>query len=86
MPTISIIYFSGTGHTTKLAYVDQSRAGLDPAGTVWKEISGGRDTSGAGTRGGNSRQKTSWVQFRGAEQQKRVGELSGGGGNWGQSP
>ena len=66
------------GETVELAYVDQSRAGLDPASTVWKEISGGHDTIELGTREVNSRQYVSWFNFRGADQQKRVSDLSGG--------
>src|SRR5215510_6169613 len=66
------------GDTVELAYVDQSRAGLDPASTVWKEISGGHDTIELGRCEVNSRQYTSWFDFRGADQQKRVGQLSGG--------
>jgi ATPase subunit of ABC transporter with duplicated ATPase domains len=62
----------------QLAYVDQSRAGLDPKNTVWKEISGGLDTIELGRREINSRQYTSWFNFRGADQQKPVGQLSGG--------
>jgi sulfate-transporting ATPase len=66
------------GETVQLAYVDQSRADLDPAGTVWKEISGGADTIELGRREVSSRQYVSWFNFRGADQQKRVGDLSGG--------
>ena len=66
------------GDTVQLAYVDQSRGDLDPASTVWKEISGGRDTVELGKREVNSRQYTSWFNFRGSDQQKRVGDLSGG--------
>ncbi len=66
------------GDTVQLAYVDQSRGSLDPASTVWKEISGGHDTIELGKREVNSRQYVSWFNFRGADQQKRVGELSGG--------
>jgi sulfate-transporting ATPase len=66
------------GDTVQLAYVDQSRADLDPASTVWKEISGGQDTIELGKREVNSRQYTSWFNFKGADQQKRVGDLSGG--------
>ena len=62
----------------QLAYVDQSRAALDPKKTVWKEISGGLDTIELGRREINSRQYTSWFNFRGADQQKPVGQLSGG--------
>src|SRR5262249_58490689 len=66
------------GDTVELAYVDQSRAGLDRASTVWKEISGGHDTIELGTREVNSRQYTSWFNFKGSDQQKRVSDLSGG--------
>ena len=62
----------------QLAYVDQARADLAPANTVWKEISGGLDTIELGTREVNSRQYTSWFNFRGSDQQKRVSDLSGG--------
>jgi len=66
------------GDTVELAYVDQSRAGLDPASTVWKEISGGHDTLTLGKREVNSRQYVSWFNFKGGDQQKRVSDLSGG--------
>jgi sulfate-transporting ATPase len=66
------------GETVELAYVDQSRADLDPASTVWKEISGGHDTIELGRREVNSRQYVSWFNFRGSDQQKRVSDLSGG--------
>ena len=66
------------GDTVQLAYVDQARADLDPASTVWKEISGGLDTILLGKKEINSRQYTSWFNFRGGDQQKRVGDLSGG--------
>jgi ATP-binding cassette ChvD family protein len=66
------------GDTVQLAYVDQSRAALDPKNTVWKEISGGHDTIELGRREVNSRQYTSWFNFRGGDQQKPVGQLSGG--------
>jgi len=66
------------GDTVQLAYVDQARADLDPASTVWKEISGGADTIELGKREVNSRQYVSWFNFRGGDQQKRVGDLSGG--------
>jgi ATPase subunit of ABC transporter with duplicated ATPase domains len=66
------------GDTVDLAYVDQSRAGLDPKNTVWKEISGGHDMIELGKREVNSRQYTSWFNFRGGDQQKPVGQLSGG--------
>jgi energy-dependent translational throttle protein EttA len=66
------------GETVQLAYVDQSRAALDPKNTVWKEISGGHDTIELGRREVNSRQYTSWFNFKGGDQQKPVGQLSGG--------
>jgi energy-dependent translational throttle protein EttA len=66
------------GETVELAYVDQSRAALDPAKTVWQEISGGHDTLELGSREVNSRQYVSWFNFKGSDQQKRVGDLSGG--------
>jgi sulfate-transporting ATPase len=66
------------GDTVQLAYVDQSRGALDPAANVWKEISGGHDIIELGTREVNSRQYVSWFNFRGSDQQKRVGDLSGG--------
>jgi len=72
---------SGTlriGDTVELAYVDQARADLDPASSVWKEISGGQDTIALGKREVNSRQYVSWFNFRGPDQQKRVSDLSGG--------
>jgi ATP-binding cassette ChvD family protein len=66
------------GETVQIAYVDQARADLDPASTVWKEISGGLDTIELGKREVNSRQYVSWFNFKGADQQKRVSDLSGG--------
>ena len=66
------------GDSVELAYVDQSRAGLDPESTVWKEISGGHDLVELGKREVNSRQYVSWFNFRGPDQQKRVSDLSGG--------
>jgi ATP-binding cassette ChvD family protein len=66
------------GDTVQLAYVDQARADLDPKSTVWKEISGGQDVVLLGKKEVNSRQYTSWFNFRGADQQKPVGQLSGG--------
>jgi energy-dependent translational throttle protein EttA len=66
------------GDTVELAYVDQARADLDPQSTVWKEISGGHDTIELGKREVNSRQYVAWFNFRSADQQKRVGDLSGG--------
>jgi energy-dependent translational throttle protein EttA len=66
------------GDTVQLAYVDQARADLDPASTVWKEISSGQDTIELGKREVNSRQYVSWFNFKGSDQQKRVSDLSGG--------
>ena len=66
------------GETVEVGYVDQSRAALDPASTVWKEISGGHDMIELGKREVNSRQYTSWFNFKGADQQKRVSDLSRG--------
>ena len=66
------------GETVQLAYVDQSRADLDPASTVWKEISGGHDVIELGKKEINSRQYVSQFNFKGSDQQKRVGDLSGG--------
>jgi ATP-binding cassette ChvD family protein len=66
------------GDTVQLAYVDQSRGELDPKSTVWKEISGGQDVVLLGKKEINSRQYTSWFNFRGGDQQKPVGKLSGG--------
>jgi energy-dependent translational throttle protein EttA len=66
------------GDTVELAYVDQSRADLDPSSTVWKEISGGTDLIELGKKEVNSRQYVSWFNFKGGDQQKRVGDLSGG--------
>jgi energy-dependent translational throttle protein EttA len=67
-----------TGDTVELAYVDQSRTALDPKNTVWKEISGGSDLIELGRREVNSRQYVSWFNFKGGDQQKPVGQLSGG--------
>jgi sulfate-transporting ATPase len=66
------------GETVEPAYVDQSRGALVPENNVWKEISGGHDTIALGGREVNSRQYVSWFNFRGSDQQKRVGDLSGG--------
>jgi ATP-binding cassette ChvD family protein len=66
------------GDTVQLAYVDQSRGGLDPKKNVWQEISGGHDIIELGKKEINSRQYVSWFNFRGGDQQKPVGKLSGG--------
>jgi len=72
---------SGTlrvGETVKLAYVDQSRDSLDPGKTVWEEISDGSDVIQVGAYSTPSRGYVARFNFRGADQQKRVGDLSGG--------
>jgi ATP-binding cassette ChvD family protein len=66
------------GDTVKLGYVDQSRDTLDPAKTVWEEISGGADFVELGDRSINSRAYVARFNFTGSDQQKRVGSLSGG--------
>jgi len=65
------------GDTVQLAYVDQSRT-LDGRKTVWEEISGGREQIMVGKKEINSRAYLSSFNFRGADQQKKVGDLSGG--------
>ncbi len=72
---------SGTlrlGDSVVLGYVDQSRDVLDPRRTVWEEISGGLDELELGKRRMASRAYVGAFNFRGAEQQKKVGQLSGG--------
>jgi energy-dependent translational throttle protein EttA len=72
---------SGTlsrGETVDLAYVDQSRADLDGSNTVWKEISDGLDLILVGKREVQSRAYVASFNFRGSDQQKKVGDLSGG--------
>jgi ATP-binding cassette ChvD family protein len=66
------------GDTVKLAYVDQSRAALDPSRSVFQEVTGGADLLYFGRAEVNSRAYLSWFNFRGADQQKPVGVLSGG--------
>jgi ATP-binding cassette ChvD family protein len=66
------------GETVKLAYVDQSRDILDPDKTVWEMITGGQDTILLGAREVNSRAYVARFNFSGADQQKKVGLLSGG--------
>ena len=66
------------GDTVKLAYVDQSREGLDPDKNVWEEISGGLDEIPLGTRSVASRAYVAGFNFKGTDQQKKVGTLSGG--------
>ena len=66
------------GETVKLAYVDQSRDTLDANKTIWQEVSGGLDIMKVGQREINSRSYLSSFNFRGSDQQKKVGLLSGG--------
>jgi ATP-binding cassette ChvD family protein len=66
------------GQTVVPAYVDQSRAALDPDHTVYQEIAGDYDVLQFGTRTVNSRAYCGWFGFRGSDQQKKVGTLSGG--------
>jgi ATP-binding cassette ChvD family protein len=72
---------SGTlriGSTVKMGYVDQSRDTLDPEKTVWQEISGGLDVLELGKRTIQSRAYVGAFNFKGGDQQKKVGQLSGG--------
>jgi ATP-binding cassette ChvD family protein len=66
------------GETVKLAYVDQSRDALDPNKTIWQEISGGLDVMKVGAREINTRSYVGSFNFKGQDQQKKVGQLSGG--------
>jgi len=66
------------GDSVKLGYVDQSRDSLNPEKTVWEEISGGDEMFYLGKREMNSRAYTSAFNFRGGDQQQKVGTLSGG--------
>ncbi|HEY9723786.1 MAG TPA: energy-dependent translational throttle protein EttA, partial [Oscillatoriaceae cyanobacterium] len=66
------------GETVSLAYVDQTRDALDPAKSVWEEISGGQEKVKVGNREIASRAYVASFNFRGSDQQKRVGDLSGG--------
>jgi energy-dependent translational throttle protein EttA len=66
------------GSTVEIAYVDQSRDALDPDNTVYQEISGGQDQLQFGRRSVNARAYCAGFNFRGADQQKKVGTLSGG--------
>jgi ATP-binding cassette ChvD family protein len=65
------------GDTVKLGYVDQNRP-LDPNKTIWEEISGGQELLQVGNREMNSRAYVGRFNFAGSDQQKRVGQLSGG--------
>jgi ATPase subunit of ABC transporter with duplicated ATPase domains len=66
------------GDSVQLGYVDQSRDSLDAKKNVWEEISGGLDQLMLGKREVNSRGYVSAFNFKGADQQKKVGQLSGG--------
>ena len=66
------------GNSVKLGYVDQSRNSLDPKKNVWEEISGGNEVIYLGKREMNSRAYTGAFNFKGPDQQKKVGQLSGG--------
>ena len=66
------------GDTVKLGYVDQSRQSLDPDKNVWQEISGGTDVIYLGKRAVQSRAYVGAFNFKGSDQQKKVGILSGG--------
>jgi len=66
------------GDTVDLAYVDQSRDALDPNATVWEEITGGAEVIDLGDAQVNSRAYCSSFNFKGGDQQKKVGLLSGG--------
>jgi ATP-binding cassette ChvD family protein len=72
---------SGTlrlGDSVQLGYVDQSRDALSPDKSVWEEITGGEDELLVGKRPVASRAYVSWFNFKGAQQQRKVGTLSGG--------
>jgi sulfate-transporting ATPase len=66
------------GETVQIGYVDQSRDALAPDRTVFDEISGGEDEIQLGKRTVNSRAYVSWFNFKGKDQQRKVGTLSGG--------
>jgi sulfate-transporting ATPase len=66
------------GETVQVGYVDQSRDALSPNKSVWEEITGGLDELQVGKRAVPSRAYVSWFNFKGAQQQRKVGTLSGG--------
>jgi energy-dependent translational throttle protein EttA len=66
------------GDTVKIAHVDQSRETLDPDATVYETLSDGNEILTLGKREVNARAYCAWFNFRGADQQKKVGTLSGG--------
>lgn len=66
------------GDTVQISYVDQSRDTLSAEKNIWEEISGGEEVIELGTREVASRAYCSWFGFKGSDQQKKVGQLSGG--------
>ena len=66
------------GDSVELAYVDQSRDALDPEKTIWEEVSGGMDQIQVGDQEVNSRAYVAGFNFKGSDQQRKVGALSGG--------
>jgi sulfate-transporting ATPase len=66
------------GETAKLGFVDQMRSDLDAEKSVWEQLSDGQDIIRLGDRDINSRAFVSWFNFSGSDQQKKVGDLSGG--------
>jgi ATPase subunit of ABC transporter with duplicated ATPase domains len=66
------------GETVRIGYVDQNRDALAAEASVWEEISGGRDELQVGKRAVASRAYVSWFNFKGPQQQRKVGTLSGG--------
>jgi ATP-binding cassette ChvD family protein len=66
------------GETVQISYVDQSRDALDPKRSVFEEVSNGSDVIELGKREVSSRAYCSWFGFRGSDQQKKIGTLSGG--------
>ncbi len=66
------------GETVQLAYVSQSRDALEPTRSVWEEIGGGEETIQIGSRARNARAYAASFNFHGSDQQKKVGDLSGG--------
>jgi len=66
------------GETVKMGYIDQTRENLDGGKNVWEEISGGNDVIQLGKREISSRAYVGWFNFKGGDQQKKVGSLSGG--------
>ncbi|NOX82082.1 MAG: energy-dependent translational throttle protein EttA, partial [Alphaproteobacteria bacterium] len=66
------------GETVKMGYIDQTRENLDGGKNVWEEISGGNDIIQLGKREISSRAYVGWFNFKGGDQQKKVGSLSGG--------